>query len=81
MWWPFMDHKITPIPNRLGGECAADLPGPQKRGTGGTLIVVAMGRVVGTGATRHGERSLDLEQPEEFHGRPPTTLIRSDGQT
>ena len=35
-----MDYKVTPIPHRLAGESAAALPGPQMRGTGGTLIVV-----------------------------------------
>ena len=32
-----MQTEDTRFPDGSGGECAAALPGPQRRGTGGTL--------------------------------------------
>src|SRR5271165_4257108 len=39
MLLPFMHSEDTAIPKELDGEMAT-IPGPQRRGTGGTLIVV-----------------------------------------
>jgi hypothetical protein len=38
-----MPHGDTPIVNPTAVKCESSIPGPQKRGTGGTLILVYKG--------------------------------------